>query len=460
VWKLRPEFPGNILWLKSLNLIFVWVALVGFAWLVKTSRFSDGPSLTPLLMLGLLGTCPGVVSFADYTMSDTLFLAVVVLGFSVSESVRDTDAWGQALLTAAVCGLAVATRMVGMALAAALVIDTVLRKLPRRAGLGALAAIATTGGWYAWTLINRGAAGPILAYYEAYETSALGHLFSDPRLSLNIVAGNLLMARDSGQFVFGPAFTLWPAFAVLIALGIPTVLRAGHRSAVLFAACYCPIVLVHPFAPHRYLVPLVPVLLLLLLAGTNRCHRWLAGPRVSLGFRTTGQVLITLTVLGLLGGNLARYRFRLTPMASGDVRGWYGQDMGYSWAGFEETFDWIRRNTDPGERLGTIFDPMYYLYTGRQGVRPWIHQPETYFYPYAHATPAVGDPSTVAAELGRLGITYLVLDPPQGYAEGDAAIGLMRAIIRLPSVNGTLVFASRDGRHEVYRLQRSGSVVR
>jgi hypothetical protein len=127
-------------------------------------------------------------------------------------------------------------------------------------------------------------------------------------------------------------------------------------------------------------------------------------------------------------------------------------DMGYSWDGFEETFDWLRRNTKPNDHLGTMFDPMYYLYTNRQAVRPWIHQPETYFYPYRHAAPAVGDPATVAAELRRIGIQYLVLDPPRGYAEGEAAIRLMRAMIRLPSVNAALVFKSRDGRHEVYRI--------
>ena len=132
-----------------------------------------------------------------------------------------------------------------------------------------------------------------------------------------------------------------------------------------------------------------------------------------------------------------------------DTRGWYGIDFRYSWEGFEETFDWIRENTTPTDRLGTVYDPMYYLYTGRQAVRPWFHNPETYFYPPDAPDAFVGRPIEVARQLRELGVTYLVLDPPTGYAEGEAATTLLREILSLSDVNASQVFTSSDARHEV-----------
>jgi hypothetical protein len=136
-----------------------------------------------------------------------------------------------------------------------------------------------------------------------------------------------------------------------------------------------------------------------------------------------------------------------------EVRAWHGYGMGYEWRGFEETFEWIRNNTSPDAVLGGIFDPMYYMYTGRRSVRPWIHRPETYFYPYGRPSPNVGEPYDVLKELEALGVGYVVLDPPAGYAEGEAATRMLLDLLRLPGAKGQLVFTSQDGLHRVYKLR-------
>jgi hypothetical protein len=61
------------------------------------------------------------------------------------------------------------------------------------------------------------------------------------------------------------------------------------------------------------------------------------------------------------------------------TRGFYGNRVPYGWAGFEESFAWIRQYTIPTARLGTAYDPMYFLYTGRQAIRPALHRSATYF---------------------------------------------------------------------------------
>jgi hypothetical protein len=176
--------------------------------------------------------------------------------------------------------------------------------------------------------------------------------------------------------------------------------------------------------------------------------------RAAVGTRLASFACMALAVLSvgvLLLGSVLWVSYRLKPNEH-RVRGWYGIDLGYQFDGFEETFEWIRRSTPPQARLGTMFDPMYFLYTGRHAVRPWFHQPETYFYPYLAAKPFVGDPREVANELRALGVDYLVLDPPAGYAEGAAGMSMLQSVLDLPDVRRELVFRSSDGKHAVYRL--------
>ena len=163
---------------------------------------------------------------------------------------------------------------------------------------------------------------------------------------------------------------------------------------------------------------------------------------------------VALVLSIVLFGNLLTVGYLMRP--GNEVRGWTGEDTGYTWSGYQQTFDWIRRHTPPEAKIGARFDTMYFLYTDRQAVRPWFHHSQTYFYPYGAAMPYVGRPEEAARELRALGVDYLVLDPPGG-GEGPAAMALLRALIALPEVNGRLVFTSHDGLHEVYRLWSPGT---
>jgi hypothetical protein len=94
----------------------------------------------------------------------------------------------------------------------------------------------------------------------------------------------------------------------------------------------------------------------------------------------------------------------------------------------------------------------YYLYTGRKAVRPWFHKPETYFYPYGHATANLGSVQKIRDELTAIGARYLVIDPLEGYAEKEAAAKLFNELLRSYPVQPELAFTSADGLHRVYSL--------
>jgi len=314
----------------------------------------------------------------------------------------------------------------------------------------ATVALVLMTAWTLWAWLHREGGNALLSYYQTYETPAVAFLLSDPMLACQIVIGNWRMAIDSLPFVLGPAWTLtWPFLLAVSGAGIYRLARSGGGMIVAFVVCYLGTVLVHPFAPHRYLLPLVPLFVLSLIVGASWPWRADRNP----GNRQRAMASAAAVLAILLAGNLLWLRY--TPWRSEHVRGWYGMDMGYAWSGFQETFAWIRQNTDPRAKVAGIFDSMYFLYTGRQAVRPWFQHSESYFYPYGAAVPFVGRPADVARELRALNVDYLVFDPPAGYTEGPAAVSMLRSLLLLPEVRARRVFVSADGQHEVFQLWQS-----
>jgi hypothetical protein len=450
LWRAMPRFPDNVLWLKAMNCGFVAAALYAVSRVAKASVPES--VFARFAVVILLGTSPGILGFCDFTLTDIPFLALTTSTLWASAYEGSRERWASEFGIAALTAATLLTRSIGVGLAMAVVVERLLRGRWRAALLHSATSGLVALGWTGWASLRRSPdAGPLLQYYLSYEKSALAYLGADPHLAWNIVSGNLSLIRDSAGFVIGPAWHLVaPVSLVLALLGVYRLARRGVWLPLLFAGVTLPAVLVHPFAPHRYLIPLLPVFIIAVVAGA-------ATAREQFVRALESPAVIILVVAGpLVVGNHAWWRQRATPSTEEHLVGCYGTDLGYRWAGFEETFQWVRANTPVDARLGSLFDPMYFLYTGRPSVRPWIHHSETYFYPYGKARPFVGAAAEVARELARLRVDYLILDPPKGFAEGEAAMAMLRELLALPEVNGSLEFRSSDGEHEVYRVFHTG----
>jgi hypothetical protein len=95
---------------------------------------------------------------------------------------------------------------------------------------------------------------------------------------------------------------------------------------------------------------------------------------------------------------------------------------------------------------------MYFLYTGRKAIRPALHRPATYFYPYGAAQPDVGDVDEIKSQMESLRVEYLIIDPLDSFAEGKATLALFDQIVLSYGAKATLVFRSTDGKHRIYAL--------
>jgi hypothetical protein len=444
LWRLDPTFPDNITWLKLVNLPALLVSVIGATWLYR--RHAGESRASELLVLVLTGTNALVVTFVRMTLTETLFLALATMALALAGSRGNLHLTALAALSAATC----LTRTAGVALVFAVFLHLVLRRRYRQALAFAILTGLFISPWIVWQGLRREASASVLLdYYVAYDLSSLAYvtMLSDFPRALQVVIGNV-------RYLVGflDAMFLLPAMPVLRLVAYPAValgaLRPGADSGWLlqiFGASYLAVVVAWPWDPSRFVVPLIPILIVFAIRGIRDADAVIraAVHRRNLILRSVLIApFVAIMTLQLLWFSLYLARRADAPFSA----------MERQWSGFVETFVWVRDYTEPGAVLATAFDPMYYLYTGRRAVRPWLYRPETYFYPFGREVPDVGSVADIKPELTRLNVTYLIIDPMEGYVERGPAVVLFEKLLDSYPVRPKPSFVSSDGQHRIYRL--------
>jgi hypothetical protein len=242
--------------------------------------------------------------------------------------------------------------------------------------------------------------------------------------------------------------------AVLTLAGVIDSLRREDLFVWIFFLASVALLVVWPFHPGRYVAPLVPLLVLCLFRGVYALERWIAA---SWGEESMALFLAkllwfpVLLVFVLEGVWLSSY-FLVRDQKT--TRSLYGNRVAFGWRGFEESFAWVRRNTRSDALLATAYDPMYFLYTGRRAIRPALHHSASYFYPYGNPSPEVGSAGEIKGALEALQVDYLIIDPLNGYAEGQETVKMLDELVASYGDKAKLVFTSTDGKHRIYTLGR------
>jgi hypothetical protein len=456
IWRIDPRFPDNVRVLKSVNAVCLFVIIVlSYALFRRHTGRSD---ISALACVFLVGTNSALVSFADFTLSDNLFpvfaLAAVLL-HDQDPAGSDTRwrNWGGACAVS----LGFLTREVGATLIVAGLVYTFVTR--RRRDVIVYVALVTgiTLPWLIWRHAAPTVTQPLLTYYTGYATTRAA--WFNPRLQWQVVWDNVHYLRESFDVTFllyALPSLRWVIYPLAL-LGGYRVLRRRPLFLMLFVLVYVAVVLVYPFAPGRFVVPLVPIVLVCLVAGTLEAETrlvHLAGVTADKGLVVA---LARLPIALLVVMHVTWYASYFRHSVDDPVRGWYGQQFSYGWRGFTETFDWIKTHTDANDILATPYDPMFFLYTGRRGIRPWFNQPETYFYPRGRIHADVGDPEKIRDSLNEVGARYLVISPVDGYPEAAVASKLFENLLAVYTPAPRLVFVSQDSRHKVYDLTPSRS---
>lgn len=459
IWRLSPSFPENLFWMKATSALF----LAGIVYLsgIFYLRYVGGARWGAIAVGFLVGANMLVFPFTDYTSSELPFL-LACMGCLVIARPRGppTERLGHAVLLGAVCGLAFLLRSAAVPLIAAGIVYFALERRWRQLATFLLVVAVVAGPWLVFKFANAAQipTNALLRYYVAYEPSVPEIALADPSKAIEVALSNVYYVWTALEaalllgYVPAMRFFLYP----LVIWGLWLLLKPPVRFRQVFAALYLIMIVLWPWHPGRYAVPLAALLPIALVLGTRAAVERL-GTKVERAFDRRllqGLAGLPLAVFILLScGWLAAF-LRKEPDT---VRMAFAARLDYSWDGFEETFAWVRENTEPDAVLATPYDPMYYLYTGRRGVRPWIHRPHTYFYPPSDPQPVLGPASVVRDALDELGAGYLIIDPLDGYSEREAAKRLFDEL--LEAYGGEeyaepprLLFRSSDSLHLVYRL--------
>ena len=458
-WSLNPAFPGNILLLKTFN-IGVLVAIFFIA-IAFYRRVFPAATIAALLFGVLVCTNPIIFTYTDYVVSDLLFVLLALACLHLSRNTAYSDRRTVKLLAMGVlAGLACLTRLA----AAPLVFAGVVQGAISRSWRGAIYFVGVVSlfvaPWFLWVSFNRPqSVSSLLAYYYAYDYAAGGSGGVGDLLSYH-----LAIAMSNARYLLGSFDLLYllplmpwlvPFVAVFTALGMVFSLRRDDAFAWAFFLSSVTLLLAWPFHPSRYVAPLTPLLMLFLFRGMAGAEQWIKTSGSDYLFK---EVLAKLAwtpaalILLLNGVWLSSY---LLIRDEQTTRGGYGSRAPYAWSGFEESFAWIRQNTVSAARLGTAYDPMYFLYTGRHAIRPALHRSATYFYPYGQAKPDVGSVNEIKPELEEMRIDYLIIDPLDSYAEGKATLKLFDEIVASYGDKAQRVFTSSDGKHRIFALKRN-----
>ena len=457
LWNLDPNFPDNIGLLKAANAAFLTTSFI-LSYLFYRSRV-EGEESEGLLFAALVCINPTVFSLADFTISDILFLLILLSAFVIcrcrgkmpfAARQRHTDrCYCRSRLSDSLSGFTVrsgwsSSFRVGQALSR---FDATMLCL-------VLLLIAP---WWLW-VGNRSnqTASSLLEYYVSYSSfpPAFVTMWSDPFGAIEIVWGNLRYIVEALDLIFQsrivPGLLLPVALLLLFGLW-----RSFNYQSVFFRSylvLYFGLVIALPFPSARYLVPLAPAIYFFLFRGVHAAEIHLGELMTSETRKKIVYHLVRVTfalVVVLHVGWIFHYLF------SKDVattRVWYGERLPASWRGFSETFEWIRSHTDHETILATSYDPMYYLYTGRRAVQPALYKAKTYFYPYGRPVPDMGSPAEIRAELKSLGVRFLVIHPLNGSEEQDAHSKFCNELIHSYRTPPELVFTSSDSKHRIYAL--------
>ena len=466
VWWISPEFPGNIRWFQGI-VILAGVAFLALSHQMVNRVFRFEPRVS-LLLLALFVLNPTLLSASQWILSEIPYAAVSTAALLYYETAcrRSGPVPGHRLfLLAALSGAGYLLKAHGivfpMALAGCILFERKWRDLTIY--LASLSLFLVP--WWVWVGQAGKVAGysPLTQYYVGYQsTLSSAHSFEHWAMIVGQNAKYLANTLDHFLLALVPlqqTGSRVPVALLIFGLGLAAIWRHLSRAVALYVLLFLSVLLLLPWHPYRHLIPILPLFLAAVTLVVLRAKEWVSShPRVlTLLQHPLPQLLLWLPIAVVFVAHSVQILIGFEGKRSSFMPshgGFYNSKVSLS--GFTETIQWIGQNTSLSEKLASPHDPLYFLYTGRQGIRYWFHNPESYFYPdYSTARPQVGNARMIIDHLKALNITWIIREPiaEQTFAEGKAVRILAESIVGGGYPQSTLAFASSDGGHYVYKLE-------
>lgn len=409
-WRLAPSFPENVWLLKSVSIIAMLGVASGIA--IYFHRERKAPAWVAIGMALAVVSSPAFVFLASSTvMAECVFtfaqlLAIWVIERTVRSAREGATPWRVSLwigLGSALSISAFMIRSIAIVLVPLAILYLLRHRLVRLAAIFALTSLLFTLPWLIYSNQHRPTPEQraeqnsyiVQSYAENFWFRLASHERSG-RISLDelptrmLTNLNTIFEFDMGAILVYPFYRalepkeillyvngnnyLGMGLSLLVLIGYGLVLRRGAGFAELLIPATLLVVLLWPFFPFRFLLPLAPWFLYYVLEAVRAVHGWFTGRQWREGSWACG-LLIPLLLAGIHLGSHVRYQASL---AEPDARrpNWVRM--------FQENqrvFAWLRSNVQPSggleESAVASNNPgMIYLYTDLKTVgstRPAEH---------------------------------------------------------------------------------------
>jgi hypothetical protein len=450
IWEFRPSFPDNLLPMKWLTLFF-GAATVGLAYLymVCWNYFSRSVAAAAAL---LTITSSYFLYFCSLTLSEIPFaFMVLVASWALDRHIAKghLNRWSEFAL-GLLLALPFLIRSIGIVFAPiGLAIVYLSGRSVRWVFLGAASLMLP---WIIWMLVgSRWNDLHVTSYYTNY--LSWWSSFGFAALSRVVLLNVLFILYNSGFIGLGifdvqlffpvSAWLLIVLAGAIIYLGVIKQLRQS-RVLPCFLAGYLLVVLIWPWPPLRFLIPVLPFLLGYLL-------NWVRNQLPRLAFLASPNVLGSIALSILLSFNIALVHQRIAASSSMHYPFLKHMDHPVSWSSYQKIFQWIIANTEAQDVIASGLDTMIYLYTNRCAFRPYVGRPVSLFY--MENGPPLGSVEEIIRCIKVYGTRYLVHTPMPGFGEeGPINDFVDRVQKQYPDWLKT-VYLGDDKRFVVFKLQ-------
>ena len=449
IWRFWPNFPANVLAMQWLTLLMSALSMgLGYYYVVTYGYFSRPVALLAAL---LAATSHYLLYYSSLLLSEMPFAFFLIFAlFMLDRFARSgSNRLSGKVLLALVIVLPFLTRSIGVVLIPAAIAFLYFRR--RLSWVVGIAPALIVAAWFAWTLHSRESA-PVVYYYTSYWD--WWRDFTGIRVELRVILFNLINIAYgivySGETYLSRFVSWQPRLWPLIALaGIPAFVglwRGMRRKEILpLTVCaYLLVVLIWPWPPLRFIVPVLGFLLCYLLGETSRLLR-------SLSPSTGRRALVMAASVLLIVGNVWQTR----AVASFNHKTHYPTTVSYwqspaDWSSFTDVFNWIGSRTRPTDIIASYFDSMVFLYTGRQAFRPLVVAPASPYYGIT-SQPVTPDDllRTVKGNKGR----YVLCTPFDRFNDEPSLTAMMDEVLRKHPKAVSTAYVGKDQRFKIYKIR-------
>lgn len=355
-----------------------------------------------LAVLTPLALSPALLDYSHWVLSEAPFLLLTLgaLWFSWRWEAEGREGkW--LLLVATLAPLAYLTRAAGLPLLLAVLLALAWRRRWKATGAAAGATFGVVGLWWLW--------GRVAAAESAREYSE-NFLYLDPyRPELGYIGPGDLMVRVvnnlrlysvevlpgtlAGDAPFGPGLGALLVSLVLVVLALAGWLRSARRVGIMegFTFFYVGLILLWPqvWTDQRFLLPLLPVLMIYALEGIGWCFDFVRKQRPAWVLPVVGLFIALLALpahVRSIDVNQRCLRF----YRQGDRLSCYPAP----WRSFFQAAEWVGQNSQPDAIVINRKPRLFYLFSERRGD----------VYPFST------DATEILSFLDSLAADYVVVD--------------------------------------------------